>query len=132
MARTTEKEPAAPVETGEDMLQTMADTLMQQAQLARSAGDKEGAARLLRAAASIMGGHDMPEPRVDRNDGRKQTTPETEKIKAMLREGWREAHELQEATGLNPNRVHALLGRLKESRELRFEKRNITQYRILP
>jgi len=133
--RTIEKEAGrqGPDDTGDDMLQTMADALMQQAQLARNSGDKEGAARLLRAAASIMGDADeSAATRGERVDGRKQTTPETEKIKAMLREGWREAHELQEATGLTPNRVHALLGRLKDSRDVRFEKRVITQYRLVP
>lgn len=115
-----------------DVLQGMADQLMAQAQAARRQGDNDAAARLLRAAANIMGDtFEDSEPR-ERVDGRKQTTPETEKIKAMLREGWREAHELQTATGLNANRVHSLLGRLKNSRELKFEKRVITQYRLLP
>jgi hypothetical protein len=135
VARTIDKgaDRPGPEENGDDMLQTMADTLMQQAQAARNNGDKDGAARLLRAAASIMGDADEPTTaRGERVDGRKQTTPETEKIKAMLREGWREASELQEATGLNANRVHSLLGRLKNSRELRFEKRVTTQYRLLP
>jgi hypothetical protein len=121
-----------------DILQSTTDTLMQQAATARANGDNETAARLLRAMASILGGDeldDMPASRgatrSGRPDGRRQTTPETEKIKAMLREGWREAHELQEATGLNANRVHSLLGRLKNSRELKFEKRVITQYRLV-
>lgn len=121
-----------------DVLQDMADTLMQKAAAARAKGDNEAAAKLLRAMANILGGDDfddMPAPRgatrSARPDGRRQTTPETEKIKAMLREGWREAHELQDATGLNPNRVHSLLGRLKNSRELKFEKRTITQYRLV-
>lgn len=116
-----------------DTLHVMADTLMQQAATARAKGDNEAAARLLRAAASIMGDADLddsPRARVSRTDGRRQTTPETEKIKGMLRERWCEAHELQEATGLNANRVHSLLGRLKNSRELKFEKRVITQYRL--
>lgn len=119
-----------------DMLQAMADTLVKQAGAAHAAGDKQTAAKLLRAAANIMDDaepdFDSPRSRSDRIDGRKQTTPETEKIKEMLREGWREAHELQEATGLNANRVHSLLGRLKNSRELNFEKRAIVQYRLLP
>lgn len=118
---------------GEDVLQQMANTLLDQADTARKNGDKDAAARLYRAAANIMGDAEVDTgPRGERTDGRKQTTPETEKIKGMLREGWREAHELQEATGLNANRVHSLLGRLKNSRELRFEKRVITQYRLLP
>lgn len=116
----------------EDTLQAMADTLMDQARIARKQGDPEAAAKLLRAAATIMSGEDSePASRGDRTDGRKQTTPETEKIKEMLRKGWTEAHEMQDATGLNANRVHSLLGRLKNSRELRFEKRTITQYRLL-
>jgi hypothetical protein len=121
----------------DDMLQVMADQLMQKAATAKAHGDSEGAARLLRAAASVLGGDDFEMPatrgatRSGRPDGRRQTTPETEKIKGMLREGWREAHELQEATGLNANRVHSLLGRLKNSRELKFEKRVITQYRLV-
>lgn len=121
----------------QDMLQVMAEQLMQNAATARARGDREAAAKFLRAAANMM--DDIAVDDIDtplrgraRTDGRRQTTPETEKIKTMLREGWREAHELQEATGLNANRVHSLLGRLKNSRELKFEKRVITQYRLLP
>lgn len=121
----------------DDMLQVMADQLMQKAATAKAHGDSEAAAKLLRAAANILGGDDFDisaprgATRSGRPDGRRQTTPETEKIKTMLREGWREAHELQDATGLNANRVHSLLGRLKNSRELKFEKRVITQYRLV-
>jgi len=139
---TTEKMPSKllTVEPRErDMLQEMADTLMEQATQARASGNKEAAAKLLRAAANIMDDNavdldDSPRrySRSDKPDGRKQTTPETEKIKDMLRKGWTEAHEMQEATGLNANRVHSLLGRLKNSRELKFEKRTIVQYRLLP
>lgn len=121
-----------------DVLQDMADTLMQKAATARAKGDNEAAAKLLRAMANILGSDDLDDmpasrgaTRSGRPDGRRQTTPETEKIKTMLREGWREAHELQDATGLNANRVHSLLGRLKNSRELKFEKRVITQYRLV-
>lgn len=121
----------------QDMLQVMADQLMQNAATARARGDREAAAKLLRAAANIM--DDVGVDELDaplrgraRTDGRRQTTPETEKIKTMLREGWREAHELQDATGMNANRVHSLLGRLKNSRDLKFEKRVITQYRLVP
>lgn len=130
MTTTTER----PNRTGDndETLQAMADTLVDQAKIARKNGDTEAAARLLRAAATVMNGEDTDTtPRGDRIDGRKQTTPETEKIKEMLRKGWTEAHEMQDATGLNANRVHSLLGRLKNSRELKFEKRTITQYRLL-
>lgn len=122
-----------PGKDGADPMQAAADGLMQQAATARAKGDFEAAARLLRAAANIMGGEEprgRGNTRSDRPDGRRQTTPETEKIKTMLREGWKEAHELQEVTGLNANRVHSLLGRLKNSRDLNFEKRTITQYRL--
>lgn len=122
-----------PDKDGADPMQAAADGLMQQAATARAKGDLEAAARLLRAAANIMGGEEprgRGNTRSDRPDGRRQTTPETEKIKTMLREGWKEAHELQEATNLNANRVHSLLGRLKNSRDLNFEKRTITQYRL--
>lgn len=132
MSQSTAERPTNRPGDNEDTLQAMADTLMDQAKVARKNGDTEGAARLLRAAATIMNGEEPDSgPRGERTDGRKQTTPETEKIKAMLREGWREAHELQEATGLNANRVHSLLGRLKNSRDLRFEKQVITRYRLL-
>lgn len=114
-------------------LESAADALMRQAENARKAGDNAGAAKLMRAAAAILGDDDIDsEVMTERRDGRRQTTPETEKIKAMLREGWREAHELQAATGLNANRVHSLLGRLKNSRELKFEKRTLVQYRLVP
>src|SRR5690349_6926644 len=96
---TTEKKlsqlltPDTKKDAGGDVLQQMADTLMQQAATARSNGDPEAAAKLLRAAANILGGDefdDMPmsrgTTRSGRPDGRKQTTPETEKIKSMLRE----------------------------------------------
>lgn len=134
MTQHTKEKPGHTEPQGEDMLQTMADTLISQAAAARQSGDKDSAARLLRAAASIMGDADSADTgsRGERIDGRKQTTPETEKIKEMMRLGWTEAHEMQSATGLNANRVHSLLGRLKNSRELKFEKRTITQYRLLP
>lgn len=127
------KERASPAESQEDTVQQMADTLIEQAVIARQNGDKATAARLMRAAATITDDAELDDlPRGDRPDGRKQTTPETEKIKDMMRKGWTEAHEMQTATGLNANRVHSLLGRLKNSRELKFEKRTITQYRLLP
>jgi hypothetical protein len=91
----------------EQTLQDMAGEMMRQAAAAREAGDTETAARLLRAAANLMSepDDDTPlaprNPRTNRPDGRRQTTPETEIIKKMLRERWCEAHELQEATGLN-------------------------------
>lgn len=108
-----------------DDLYEVAKGLFDKATAARSKGDTEASARLLRAAMQVMDQEPQAAPVKSRH-----ASPEMTKMVELLKEGWQEVAVLCKQTGLSVNRVHSILARLRRQDGVNLQSQAIKRYRI--
>lgn len=102
---------------------SVAHDLLAKAADARKKGDTVSANRLLAAAGNIMNEGGPTE-----SSGRSQPNG-TQQVADLLRTGWHEVSQIKEATGIDANRIHVIIGRLKVKGGM--ETQTVKRYRIV-
>lgn len=103
---------------------SVAHDLLAKAAAAKKKGDTATAGRFLAAASNIM--NEQP-PGADNSSGRQING--TQQVADLLRTGWHEVSQIKEATGIDPNRIHVIIGRLKAKGGM--ETQTVKRYRIV-
>lgn len=113
----------APTADDVDLFSVAHDLLLRATQ-ERQKGNADAANKLLVAAGNIMGekpvanGHSAPPP-----NG-------TQQVAELLRSGWHEVSEITDKTGIQANRIHVIIGRLKGKGQ-GLESQSVKRYRIV-
>lgn len=108
---------------GADLFTVARDLLLRAAE-EREKGNAESASKLLLAAGNIMGENIAPA------DGKAGPPNGTQQVADLLRTGWFEVSQITEKTGINANRIHVIIGRLK-AKGKGLESQTVKRYRIV-
>lgn len=110
---------------GADLFSVAHDLLVRAAE-ERKNGNSEAASKLLLAAGNIMGESIVPaDAKVGPPNG-------TQQVAELLKKGWQEVSQIREATGIDANRIHVIIGRLKgKGGNVRLETQTVKRYRIV-
>ncbi len=110
--------------TDEADLFTVAHDLLSRAVEERKKGNLEAANKFLMAAGNLTGAKSEGD-----NGNTRQAPNGTQQVADLLRTGWHEVTQITEKTGIQANRIHVSIGRLKAKGGLQSE--SVKRYRLV-